>query len=158
MTLSLLFLTITATTFTASIAINPLTIGLLILLLALILSVIFSMSISSWVALLIFLIYIGGILVMFSYFVAITPNQNLSVIVVFSTLFSSIITLAFIAYSLNILIPINLRYVTQSNIIYEKFNIPVLIILALILLFTIVVVVKVSIHNKGPLRPFFKYV
>jgi len=95
---------------------------------------------------------------MFSYFVAITPNQNLSVIVVFSTLFSSIITLAFIAYSLNILIPINLRYVTQSNIIYEKFNIPVLIILALILLFTIVVVVKVSIHNKGPLRPFFKYV
>ncbi len=158
MLLSLLILTITATTFTASIALNPLTIGLLILFLALILSVTFSLSISSWVALLIFLIYIGGILVIFSYFVAITPNQNLSAIVLINTLFSSIFVLAFISYILNMLTPLNINYITQTNIIYEKYNIPVLIILALILLFTIVVVVKVSIHNKGPLRPFFKYV
>lgn len=158
MLLSLLILTITATTFTASIAINPLTIGLLILLLALILSIIFSISISSWIAFLIFLIYIGGILVIFSYFVAITPNQNLSIIVVIRTLILSIITLAFISFTLKINVPMNISYITQTNIIYEKINIPVLIILALILLFTIVVVVKVSIHNKGPLRPFFKYV
>ncbi len=158
MLLSLLILTITATTFTASIALNPLTIGLLILFLALILSVTFSLSISSWVALLIFLIYIGGMLVIFSYFVAITPNQNLSAIVLINTLFSSIFVLAFISYILNIFTPLNINYITQTNIIYEKYNIPVLIILALILLFTIVVVVKVSIHNKGPLRPFFKYV
>ncbi len=158
MLLSLLILTITATTFTASIALNPLTIGLLILFLALILSVTFSLSISSWVALLIFLIYIGGMLVIFSYFVAITPNQNLSAIVLINTLFSSIFVLAFISYALNMLTPLNINYITQTNIIYEKYNIPVLIILALILLFTIVVVVKVSIHNKGPLRPFFKYV
>lgn len=158
MILTLLFLTITATTFTASIALNPLTIGLLILILALILSIIFSMSMSSWIALLIFLIYIGGILVIFSYFVAITPNQNLSTIVILTTLLLSFIALSFISFIFNMQTPVNIRYLTQTNIIYEKFNIPVLIILALILLFTIVVVVKVSIHNKGPLRPFFKYV
>ena len=158
MILSLLILTITATTFTASIAFNPLTIGLIILFLALTLSVIFSLSISSWVALLIFLIYIGGILVIFSYFVAITPNQNLSVIAVISILLSSILILIFISFMLDMLIPINIAYSTQTNIIYEQYNIQTLIILALILLFTMVVVVKVSIHNKGPLRPFFNYV
>jgi len=154
MILSILILTITATTFTASAAINPLTIGLLILLLALLLSITFATSMSSWIALLIFLIYVGGILVIFSYFVAITPNQNLSVIVLINILISSIFVLLFIRYILNILTPINIEYVPQINIIYEKYNISILIILALILLFTIVVVVKVSIHNKGPLRPF----
>ena len=158
MILSIIIISLTATTFTAIMAINPLTLGLLILLLALLLSIIFSISISSWVALLIFLIYIGGILVIFSYFVAITPNQNLSVISVLRILLSSIFTLGFISTTLNILTPINLIYTTQTNIMYEKYNISVLIMLALILLFTIVVVVKVSIHNKGPLRPFFNYV
>nr|AOR07214.1 NADH dehydrogenase subunit 6 [Mesenchytraeus antaeus] len=156
MMLSLLILTMTATTFTAFAAMNPLTMGLLILMLALLLSITFAMSMSSWIALLIFLIYIGGMLVMFSYFVAITPNQNLSVMVLLSMLISSIITLMFIAYTLDMLTPINTMYTSQINIMYEKYNIPILIMLALILLFTMVVVVKVSIHNKGPLRPFFK--
>lgn len=155
MILSLLILIITATTVTASVATNPLTIGLLILFLALTLSITFSTSISSWVALLIFLIYIGGILVIFSYFVAITPNQNLSVNILLRILLSSIFTLSLISWLLNLKSPINLAYIPQINIIYQKFNIPILLILALILLFTIVVVVKVSIHNKGPLRPFY---
>lgn len=158
MILSILILTISATTFTASAAINPLTIGLLILLMALLLSITFAISMSSWIAILIFLIYIGGILVIFSYFVAITPNQNLSFITLLAILLSSIFSIIFIAFILNITTPININYVSQTNIIYEKFNIPVLITLALVLLFTIVVVVKVSIHNKGPLRPFLKYV
>jgi len=158
MILTLIVLIITATTFTATAAINPLTIGLLILFLALLLSITFSISMSSWVALLIFLIYIGGMLVIFSYFVAITPNQNLSTLLIIIVLSISIIALSFISFILNILPPISMEYVKQTNIIYQPYNIFSLIILALILLFTIVVVVKVSIHNKGPLRPFSKYV
>nr|AOR07215.1 NADH dehydrogenase subunit 6 [Mesenchytraeus cf. gelidus SL-2017] len=154
MILSLLILTITATTFTASTAMNPLTMGLLILMMALLISMIFSMSMSSWVALLIFLIYIGGMLVMFSYFVAITPNQNLSMMLVLSMLISSVSALIFMAFMMNMTPPMNLEYTVQTNIMYEKFNIIMLTMLALILLFTMVVVVKVSIHNKGPLRPF----
>nr|AOR07216.1 NADH dehydrogenase subunit 6 [Mesenchytraeus hydrius] len=154
MMLAMMVLIITATTFTASTAMNPLTMGLLILLLALLLSITFSMSMSSWVALLIFLIYIGGMLVMFSYFVAITPNQNLSMLLLLSVLTCSAATLVFIAFMLNMNLPINSEYISQTNIMYESYNVSILIMLALILLFTMVIVVKVSIHNKGPLRPF----
>jgi hypothetical protein len=40
------------------------------------------------------------------------------------------------------------------NMLYLPFFIPILIFLALILLFTIIVVVKLTILSKGPLRPF----
>lgn len=158
MILSTLILIIAAITFSASTAINPLTIGLLILFLALVLAVTFGLSISSWVALLIFLIYIGGILVIFAYFVAITPNQNLPIPLLVGMILTSLFALASISFSAELKSYVILRYTSQTNIIYELFSINVLIILALILLFTIVVVVKVSIHRKGPLRPFFKYV
>nr|AOR07213.1 NADH dehydrogenase subunit 6 [Mesenchytraeus solifugus] len=156
MMLTLMILIITATTFTATAAMNPLTLGLLILFLALLLSISFSMSMSSWVALLIFLIYIGGMLVMFSYFVAITPNQNLSTMLILSMLSISMMALSSISFMLNMSPPIEMEYVQQTNIMYESYNIFSLIMLAMILLFTMVVVVKVSIHNKGPLRPFSK--
>jgi len=158
MILTIIILIITTITFTASLAINPLTIGVIILLLALILAITFSISISSWVALLIFLIYIGGILVIFSYFVAITPNQNLPIVTIIRIIIISILALRFITYVLEIAPPINYTYTSQTNIIYEKLNIISLIMLALILLFTIVVVVKISTNSKGPLRPFLRYV
>nr|AOR07212.1 NADH dehydrogenase subunit 6 [Mesenchytraeus cf. pedatus SL-2017] len=154
MMLSLLILTIAATTFTATMAMNPLTLGLLILFLALMLSITFSTAMSSWVALLIFLIYIGGMLVMFSYFVAITPNQTLPVMLMLGILMSSIISLSIISKTLYMKSPVNFTYMPQINIMYQSFNISTLLMLALILLFTMVVVVKVSTHNKGPLRPF----
>lgn len=158
MIIFILILIFTATAFTTCLAINPLTLGILILYIALVLSLTFSSSISSWVALLIFLIYIGGMLVIFSYFVAITPNQSLYIYTVISIIILSSLLLLLISYTCSISPSTNIEYSKQANIIYETFNVRILIALALILLFSIVVVVKVSTHNKGPLRPFFKYV
>lgn len=135
-------------------AINPLSLGIIILALALTLAVSFSLFISSWLAFLIFLIYIRGMLVIFAYFVALVPNQQINIITIGSiSIISTIIIVIFINW-FNIKAPVLPLYISQIRIIYQKFNIPLLIILAWILLFTIVVVVKLVTGNKGPLRPF----
>ena len=158
MTLSIITILVSVIAFSTLTAINPLTIGLIILIIALILAITFAYSISSWIAFLVFLIYIGGMLVIFSYFVSIIPNQTLT----FShNLFSMLISLSLISltsYILNSKPIIYSSYVLSLNFIYNNQNIATLLILALVLLFTIIVVVKLTILSKGPLRPFSTYV
>jgi len=154
MILSSMILLITSIAFTIFIALNPVSLGIIVLAIALLLAITFSYSISSWVAFLIFLIYIGGILVIFSYFVAIVPNQNLSIIHIILSIALSIISLTIITKSINIKLPIHTTFINRFNSLYTRSNIYTLILLASILLFTIIVVVKLTILTKGPLRPF----
>jgi NADH-ubiquinone oxidoreductase chain 6 len=156
----LLILTLTVSTIALSIfiAINPLTIGLIILIIALILATTFAYAISSWIAFLIFLIYIGGMLVIFSYFVSIIPNQTLQFSHNLIFISISITCLTLLTSYLNIKPHTPSSYSLILNFIYLQHNIPSLLFLALILLFTIVVVVKLTILSKGPLRPFSAYV
>jgi len=151
---TLLVVLITSTAFCISLATSPLRLGLLILLTALTLSITFATSISSWVALLIFLIYVGGILVIFSYFVSIIPNQTISSVIPLALLIS--IILLSIGSFLFLSPPIFYTYLSQINTLYNYKNIGILLILALLLLFTIVIVVKISSSKKGALRSFAK--
>lgn len=158
MILTLLTLSVSVIAFSLFLAHNPLTIGLMILIIALLLSITFAYSISSWIAFLIFLIYIGGILVIFSYFVSIIPNQTLSIAYNITAILLSLLTIIITSSLLNIQPTIISSQPLLLNTIYLSFNTPVLILLASILLFTIVVVVKLTILSKGPLRPFSLYV
>lgn len=158
MILLILTLITSAIALSLFLAINPLTIGLIILIIALILATTFAYSISSWIAFLIFLIYIGGILVIFSYFVSIIPNQSLIFTYNASIMCLSFLCLIFTSITLNIKPITTPSYSLILDFIYTKYNIPILLLLALILLFTIVVVVKLTILSKGPLRPFTNYV
>ena len=135
--------------------ITPLNTGVVILFIALTLALVYSSLVSSWIAFLIFLIYIGGILVIFAYFVALSPNQkrNVSIFIPFT-----LTTLTLLLVTINNNIPTPVLLYKSINTFYLLNNIPTLIILALILLFTIVVVVKLVTNNKGPLRPFKLYV
>ena len=155
LTISLIIISLAINIF---LIIRPLSIGVTILFIALIVAILFSYAISSWIAFLIFLIYIGGILVIFSYFVSLTPNQSINILYIILTISITILTI----YLLTSLISIKPQplsfYSTQSNIFYLKLNSPILILLALILLITIIIVVKLTTTNKGPLRPFYKYV
>jgi hypothetical protein len=154
MILTLLIILTSITAFSIFLAINPLTIGILILIIALLLSITFAYAMSSWLALLLFLIYIGGILVIFSYFVSIIPNQTIAFQFIISSIFLSIISISIIIQFINISPTITTIINNQLNFIYLKINSPILITLALILLFTIIVVVKLTTLSKGPLRPF----
>ena len=154
--LSTLISLICATALALPLSSNPLTLGILILLTALLLSSIFASSISSWLAFLIFLIYIGGILVIFSYFVSVIPNQTLSINQL------KFITITFILLTILsqwlLLTPIIKFSTPQINLIYTSSNTPILIFLASTLFLIIVIVVKISSQRKGPLRSFIKYV
>lgn len=158
MILLILTLIVSSVAMSIFIAINPLTIGLIILLIALLLATTFAYSISSWIAFLIFLIYIGGILVIFSYFVSIIPNQTLQFSYNLSFILISMLCLTTLASYININPRTSTSYSLTLNFIYIQQNIPSLLFLALTLLFTIVVVVKLTILSKGPLRPFSAYV
>jgi len=93
-------------------------------------------------------------LVIFAYFVALIPNQSLNIIYIFFIIFFIFFVLIFISFIYNMKIDINILYIRQINIIYEITNIKLLIILALVLLFTIILVVKIVRYGKGPFRPF----
>nr|YP_073353.1 NADH dehydrogenase subunit 6 [Graptacme eborea]AAT98402.1 NADH dehydrogenase subunit 6 [Graptacme eborea] len=56
--------------------INPMVLGLMIIMLSFMVSLIVSFSVSSWFGYILYLIYIGGMLVMFCYICAITPSTK----------------------------------------------------------------------------------
>jgi NADH:ubiquinone oxidoreductase subunit 6 (subunit J) len=136
---------------------SPLILGISILNIALLIATIYSTLLSSWLAFLIYLIYVGGILVIFSYFLAITPNQQNIVRPYLIPLLSTFFIILSSTYFLDLWTPIT-NPSQQTQILYRGINSTILIILILVLLLTIIVVVKISTRTKGPLRAFMSYV
>lgn len=152
----LIFITslITATYIRIIIVSSPVQITLIIILIALLTAALFSNIISSWYAFLLFLIYVGGILVIFAYFTATSPNQQITnikkVIIAILVRFSfSIITI----YRLDFFQSVNYRSY-QIISIFSSNNSYILIGITIILLLTIIIVVKLASRSKGPLRSF----
>jgi len=137
-----------------SIIINtPITFGINILLISITISFLFALSRSSWIAFLIFLIYIRGTLIIFSYFVALTPNTTLSSPIHIPLIILTPFLILLICYIINPSFSTQIR-AFSTNTFYSIQSIPLLILIALILLITIIIVVKIASINKGPLRPF----
>jgi hypothetical protein len=97
-------------------------------------------------------------LVIFAYFLALTPNQQIANFNIVPYILISLITFSTLTYITNIKIP-SISEVYQGNsILYAGETAPFLILLALVLFLTIVIVVKLTNRSRGPLRPFSKYV
>ena len=136
---------------------TPISTGLTILTIATATTFLFATLNSSWIAFLIFLIYISGTLIIFTYFVAIAPNKiilpNTKIPIIIYT--PPLITIICLNFNLHTNLNIFNR---QTNTFYRKISTPTLIILALTLLITIIIIVKISSSTKGPLRSFQAYV
>lgn len=128
---------------------SPLIIGLALLVISSRFAIIISFSISAWFAIVLFLVYVGGILVIFAYFSALQPNQ--------------IIDFSFIQISLPLVFPVlffspnSFKFIVFHNQISDLlFRAPILLIFFGFSLFlAIVFVVKIASASKGALRPFF---
>jgi len=131
---------------------TPISIGFWILLISLFISIIYGRYILSWFGFIIFLIYIGGILVMFSYFAAIQPNQDIGV---FNSILYFLLSYQFIPINCCCFLIDNFQ-INQWWIrgVFNYFNIPVLEFLGLILFLALIRVVKIRINIVAPLRPF----
>uniref|UniRef100_A0AAT9J3I0 NADH dehydrogenase subunit 6 n=1 Tax=Haementeria sp. COZEM-ANN-HIR-001/002 TaxID=3157987 RepID=A0AAT9J3I0_9ANNE len=133
---------------------SPMMMAVNILLLALSIAWTTSFFISTWYAYLIFLIYIGGMLIMFAYFVALTPNQQLKVKNYFTSfiLTFTIITIPSLLLTNKMCIPSMNTFQTKE--LYNMASIPMLYMMILLLLFIMLMVTKLIYTSKGPLRPF----
>lgn len=159
MILNIIFISLISLSLTLPLIITPLILGLWILLISLITANLLTFFATSWFGLILFIIYIGGILVIFSYFTAITPNQKfkISSTIITPTLF--IILLSF-RNKQTFIHPVTLQpsiYIPQLysfSYLLSPSQGPLLIFLAALLLLALIFVVKIVNRTRGPLRPF----
>nr|YP_010241745.1 NADH dehydrogenase subunit 6 [Strombus pugilis]QTI82433.1 NADH dehydrogenase subunit 6 [Strombus pugilis] len=160
----MLFSITTSILFLLPLMAQPLSLGLVIMLLTLMMCCLSALLISSWYGYILFLIYVGGLLVMFAYVAALSPN------VLFSggypvMLFALMIPLLFIIFYMYPFIDLSSLnyaslYADYSNLktygveLVSPEMISVLIGLGLILLINLVVVVKICYYQHASLRPF----
>nr|YP_010988166.1 NADH dehydrogenase subunit 6 [Eunaticina papilla]WOP07008.1 NADH dehydrogenase subunit 6 [Eunaticina papilla] len=143
---------------------QPLSLGLSIMISTLLLCMVTAIFVSPWYAYILFLIYVGGLLVMFAYVSALSPN----------VLFTSAGSLIFFLVSFILLMSIFyfFKFLDTGSISYNYLfsqmkslkiygsqmvsphTSPILIGLGTILLINLVVVVKICFFQQAPLRPF----
>nr|AIL54892.1 NADH dehydrogenase subunit 6 [Spirobrachia sp. YL-2014] len=134
---------------------NPMSLSLNILILAFISSILISFF-SSWMAILMFLIYISGMLIMFIYFAAISMKKKMEFINSFPMMififFNFLIFYPFSNLSLNYMF--DLKLIPSSIYLLLNSNYNMLIFLIMFLFLSLIIVVKIIFSNKSPLRPF----
>lgn len=146
-------------------AINSLKLGILILRLSFSISIIISLKFLSWLSLIFFIIYIGGLLVLFFYLSSLNYNPLFSRKGKYKNLKSLII-------KLNLLIILMLRLIyykfkskivrfSNNNINKFSYNLfkneegKMIIILGVVLLLVLWLVTKLTCKTRGALRPTF---
>ena len=144
---------------------QPLRLGLAIIVSTIFICLLTGIYLSSWYGFILFLIYVGGLLVMFAYVATLSPN----------TLFGGAGSLLFLLGTQRIL-PLAIfysffldsRFLTNPACNFREMSIlkshgielvspimiSVLISLALILLINLIVVVKICFYQQRALRPY----
>lgn len=132
-------------------AVSPINLGVIIIITAIIVATITAIISTSWFGFITFIIYVGGILVIFAYFAALQPNQP---VIRWSWLLTPLIILIIIAANINNTPPIHYINNLSTTELYNLSNLTIPLLLALTLFLALIIVVKVSHADEGPLRPF----
>nr|YP_010936462.1 NADH dehydrogenase subunit 6 [Morula spinosa]WKW54915.1 NADH dehydrogenase subunit 6 [Morula spinosa] len=143
---------------------QPLSLGMVIMVSTLLICITTAVTLSSWYAYILFLIYVGGLLVMFAYVAALSPN------VLFGSgaplAFFLVVLLFFVIFFFNNMFVDLSSLSSFDNLSSMKFlktygsemvsphMMSILIGLAIILLINLIVVVKICYYTHASLRPF----
>nr|AHA85000.1 NADH dehydrogenase subunit 6 [Lunella aff. cinerea STW-2013] len=146
--------------------VQPLSLGLCIMIFSAVASIFLGMAMSSWYSYVLFLVYVGGLLVMFAYVSALAPNNffsSLKSVVLFLLVFILIFLMLSFLYTPD---PKFLIWVDQLSLSKKSFSSgemiinpsesSVVIFLGIILLINLLAVVKVCYYQQGPLRSHFE--
>nr|YP_009131237.1 NADH dehydrogenase subunit 6 [Cryptochiton stelleri]AIA77086.1 NADH dehydrogenase subunit 6 [Cryptochiton stelleri] len=165
MTLILLLSLIISLCFSMPLMTQPISLAVLLLLLSLYVASLIFFGSSAWFGYILFLIYIGGLLVMFVYITTLIPNSVFKK--QFTKLFFPLNTIFwFLMINLTEFTGLMLEESSKtSNMwgaffnnlgysLFSPFNLMMIISLALILFFVLICVVKICYFSNGPLRPF----
>lgn len=133
---------------------NPIMIVIIIILQTVTVCLILWLKISSsWFSYILFLIFMGGLIVLFIYICRLASNEIFSIkirLIEILTIF--IITIVIVYYNKRIIYESNINYSIYIFNILTKMNIFPVILTIFYLLFTLVVVVKISNKKIGPIR------
>nr|CAD7857585.1 ND6 CDS [Olavius algarvensis] len=129
---------------------NPMSLSMIIMMIATMVSIIISLNLSSWYAMILFLIYVGGLLVMFSYFVSLSSNDPMML----KSKMHFIIMPTILYKSLNLQMSSNLYNNSQMNMLYKPMNMITMLLITMALLVMMIIVIKMVKSNNGPLRGF----
>nr|DBA44247.1 TPA_asm: NADH dehydrogenase subunit 6 [Symmetromphalus regularis] len=151
--------------FILPIMMHPLSVGLCIMLCSLISCLLVGLLSHSWFGFILFLIFVGGLLVMFAYVAALSPNVYFSgsnLILGFSMLWM-VVTLSF--SKLFFIDSILSSDVFSLSFSFDKSSsgeklishscISIMVGLGIILLLNLLAVVKICYYQQGPLREHF---
>nr|BAJ24566.1 NADH dehydrogenase subunit 6 [Neohirasea japonica] len=138
---------------------HPLSMGLLIIMQTIIISMITGMMYKTfWFSYILFLMYIGGMMVLFIYMTSLMPNMMFTIsnknIIIMMLIMMTMIIMNKNYNTMNIDMMTN----SYNMILTKMYNKPVnlsIIMLASYLLFTMITVFKIMEYNKGPLRMMF---
>nr|QXJ42302.1 NADH dehydrogenase subunit 6 [Stoloteuthis sp. GS-2021] len=145
--------------------IQPLSLGFMLMNMVLFISLLVGMVIFSWYGYLLFLVYIGGMLVMFMYIISLIPNfifLSSKVIMYFFSIFLGFMLMNFFGFKSMISAEMKsvmlLNYSNMSmgggSVIMMYDNFFCYLLLGFILLFVLISVVKICYYCEGPLRVF----
>uniref|UniRef100_UPI0030E3E225 NADH dehydrogenase subunit 6 n=1 Tax=Optediceros marginatum TaxID=3128126 RepID=UPI0030E3E225 len=143
---------------------QPLSLGLVIMVLSLLFCCLTGMLLSSWYAYILFLIYVGGLLVMFAYVAALSPNMmflGLNAVLVSVAIFIPCLVFLYNYTFLDLVNISDLNFWLEAKSIknygielVSPYYVSILIALGIILLVNLVVVVKICFYQQSSLRPF----
>lgn len=143
---------------------QPLRLGLSIIVSSLLLCSLTALTISSWYAYILFLIYVGGLLVIFAYVAALSPNVLFAGAGSLISFVLAFLVLRVLLYSWPLLdlrglsyfsaFPVDKRLKRYGRQLISEGSALVLIRLGFILLINLVAVVKICYYQHASLRPF----
>nr|QLH57005.1 NADH dehydrogenase subunit 6 [Varioconus echinophilus] len=162
---SLLIITLTSSTLLIlPMMSQPLSLGLVIMISTLFMCLVSGMTTSAWYGYILFLIYVGGLLVMFAYVAALSPNvlfggltPLFSLIMLFPILFVLFYFYFFKDSSYLSFEPSFSKFMylkTYGVELISPYMISILIGLGTVLLINLIVVAKICYYQQASLRPF----
>nr|AVP74419.1 NADH dehydrogenase subunit 6 [Imogine fafai] len=145
-------------------SLNSLVLGLLILFCSFFISLLISIYSLSWYSLIFFIVYIGGLLVLFIYISSLNFNPVfyfsrtggfLNILLKINVVFFLVISLTQITWNFNGFFWTELDTNNFSFNLFNEVEILFLINVGLVLLVVLWVITKLSFRNRSALRPFF---
>nr|WGO58052.1 NADH dehydrogenase subunit 6 [Rhabdoblatta incisa] len=144
---------------------HPLAMGLILLIQTTLVSIITGLMMQSfWFSYVLFLIFLGGMLVLFIYVTSLASNEMFSLstkLIMFSTIMFPILFIIYNNLNMSFMNQETLNFLIINNYtplpLIKLYNYPtsiITIMLATYLFLTLIVVVKITSIFKGPLRHF----
>lgn len=130
----------------------PLSLLILVLLSTTTLSIIIALLLSTWTRLLTFLVFVGGLIVIFTYFICANPNHQIKIAYMWGPFFAAYL----LANNFGLFPPQNnlkLKIALTTPII-NLHSLPLILLLITILLIILIIVVSITTIEKRPIRPF----